>query len=126
MWIRAYKQAWTLPGSIDSSPIILDKADGGRGCPFAVDMWTREVYEVLEQYVTVPGEISRIMIHYLEQQCIARGCHALNQLQLLLRVRGNTETVLERFLLQLNERGLEISSPWESSTDRALLEALWP
>jgi hypothetical protein len=38
MWIHAYKQAWALPGSIDSSPIILDKADGGRGCPSAVDM----------------------------------------------------------------------------------------
>ena len=89
-------------------------------------MWTREVYEVLEQCVTVPGEISRITLHYLEQQCIAHGCRALNQLQLLLRVRGNAETVLERFLLRLDERGLEISSPWGSSTDSTLLEALWP
>ncbi len=83
MLIHAYKQAWTLPGSIDSPPIILDKVDGGRGCPSAVDMWTREVYEVLEQCVTVPGEISRNTLHYLEQQCIAHGCRALNQLQLL-------------------------------------------
>ena len=33
MWTRAYKQAWALPGSMDSSPIILDQSTGGRGCP---------------------------------------------------------------------------------------------
>jgi hypothetical protein len=89
-------------------------------------MWTREVYEVLEQCATVTGEISRIMMHYLEPQCIAHGCYALNQLQLLLRVRGNAETVLERFLLRLDERGLEISNPLGPSADRTLLEALLP
>jgi hypothetical protein len=31
MWIKAYTQAWTLPCSMDSSPIILDQSDGGRG-----------------------------------------------------------------------------------------------
>ena len=126
MWIRAYKQAWTLPGSIDSSPVILDKVDGGRGCPSAADMWTREVYDTIEQCVSVPGEISRITTHYLQQQCVAHGCKALNQFQLLLRVQGNAETVLERFLLRLDEQGLEISSPWEARVDRSLLEALWP
>ncbi len=89
-------------------------------------MWTCEVYEVLEQCVTEPGEISQITTHYLQQQCTAHGCHALNQFQLLLRVRGNAETVLERFLLRLDERGLEISSPWETSADKTPLEALWP
>ena len=126
LWIRAYKQAWTLPGSTDSSPIILDQAEGGRGCPSAVDLWTREVFEVMEQCVCLPGDISRITIHCLQQQCIAHGCYALNQLQLLLRLRGNAETVLERFLLRLDEQGLEISSPWASGTEQSLLETLWP
>ena len=57
VWVRAYKQAWTLSGSIDSSPMMLCVEDGGRGCPSAVDLWTCEVYEVLEQCVGLPGEI---------------------------------------------------------------------
>jgi hypothetical protein len=57
---------------------------------------------------------------------VAHGCKALNQFQLLLRVQGNAETVLERFLLRLDEQGLEISSPWEARVDKSLLEALWP
>ena len=106
--------------------MMLSVEDGGRSCPSAVDLWTREVYDVLEQCVGLLGEISQITTHYLQQQCIAHGCSALNQLQLLLRVRGNAETVLERFLLRLDEQGLEISSPWESAADKSLLEALWP
>ncbi len=76
MWVRAYKQAWTLSGSTDSSPMMLSVEDGGRGCPSAVDLWTREVYDVtvLEQCVGLPGEISQITTHYLQQQCIAHGC----------------------------------------------------
>jgi hypothetical protein len=64
LWIRAYKQAWTLSGSIDSSPMILSVDDGGRGRSSAVDLWTREVYEVLEQCVGLPCEISQITTHY--------------------------------------------------------------
>jgi hypothetical protein len=59
-------------------------------------------------------------------KCMRHGCYALNQFQLLLPVRGNADTVLERFLLRLDEQGLEISSPWEERADKSLLEALWP
>jgi hypothetical protein len=34
--------------------------------------------------------------------------------------------VMERFLLRLDEQGLEISSPWEAGANKSLLEALWP
>ncbi len=40
--------------------MMLSVEDGGRGCASAVDLWTREVYEVLEQCVGLPGEISQI------------------------------------------------------------------
>jgi hypothetical protein len=110
MWIRAYKQAWTLPRSMDSSPIMLDQSDGGRGCPSATTLCIREALDVLEQCISLPGETSRIVMYCLRQQCHAHGCHALNQLQLLLRV-GKAETVLERLLARLDEQGLEISSP---------------
>jgi hypothetical protein len=71
MRICGYKQAWTLPGSIDSSPFKLDKADGGRGChgPSAVDMWTREMNKAIELCICVIAEISRMTTHYLQQQC---------------------------------------------------------
>jgi hypothetical protein len=57
MWIRAYKQAWTLSGSMDSSPIMLDQSNGGRGCPSATNLWIREALDVMEQCVSLPGEI---------------------------------------------------------------------
>jgi hypothetical protein len=107
MWTRAYKQAWTLPSCMDSSPIIVDQSVGGRGCPSAVNLWTRAVLEVIEQCVSLPGEISRIVTHHLQQQCTAHGCYTLNQLQLLLRVTSKAESVLELFLLRLDELGLE-------------------
>jgi hypothetical protein len=50
--------------------------------------------------------------------------YTLNQLQLLLRIRGKVEPVLERFLLRLDEQSLEISSPWGSSPAISLLESL--
>ena len=99
-------------GSINSPPVILDKVDEGRGCPSATDMWTHKVYEAIQQCDSVPGEISRITTHYLQQQCMAHGCKALNQFQLLLRVRDSAETVLELFFFRLDEHGLEISSQW--------------
>jgi hypothetical protein len=40
MWTRAYKQACVC---MDSSPIIVDQSVGGRGCPSAVNLWTRAV-----------------------------------------------------------------------------------
>ncbi len=54
MWTRAYKQAWALPGCMDSSPILLDQSVGGRGYPSAISLWTRALLEVIERL-----EISR-------------------------------------------------------------------
>lgn len=125
MWIKGYKQAWTLPSSMDSSPIILDQSDGGRGCPLATNLWIREALDVLEQCISLPGEISRIVLRDLAQQCHAHGCHTLNQLQLLLRV-GRADTVLELLLTRLDEQGLEISSPWAVADKECIVEALWP
>ena len=125
MWIKAYKQAWTLPCSMDSSPIILDQSDGGRGCPLATNLWIREALDVLEQCISLPGEISRIVLRHLTKQCNAHGCHTLNQLQLLLRV-GRADTVLELLLTRLDEQGLEISSPWAVKDEECIVDALWP
>jgi hypothetical protein len=69
LWVRAYKQAWTLSASTDSSPMMLSVEDGGGGCPPAVDLWTHEVYEVLEQWVGLPGEISQITTHPSAMHC---------------------------------------------------------
>jgi len=30
MWLAAYKQAWSLPRNMDSTPIAVDKEQGGR------------------------------------------------------------------------------------------------
>ena len=125
MWIKAYKQAWTLPCSMDSSPIILDQSDGGRGCPLATNLWIREALDVLEQCISLPGEISRIVLRHLTKQCNAHGCHTLNQLQLLLRV-GRADNVLELLLTRLDEQGLEISIPWAVKDEECIVDALWP
>jgi hypothetical protein len=124
MWTRAYKRAWALPGSMDSSPIILDQSTGGRGCPSATNLWTREVFEVMEQCVSLPGETSQIVLHSLRQQCISRGCRTLNQLQRLVRIAGRAKSVLELFLLRLDEQGLDISSPG-SMTKRSQFSKLY-
>jgi hypothetical protein len=111
---------------MDTSPIILGQPEGGRGCPSAISLWTREVFDVIEQCVNLPGEISRIVTHCMKKQCVAHGCHTLNQLQLLLRVGGKADSVLELFLLRLDEQGLEISSPCEVGTDDSIVQVLWP
>jgi hypothetical protein len=125
-WTRAYKTAWGFSRGTDGSPFILDQCAGGRGCPSATKMWAREILDMYEQCLTLPGEISQMVVQYLRQQCTSHGCHTLNQLQYLLQISENTETVLELFLLRLNEQGLEISSPWESDHDESLIEVLWP
>jgi len=104
---------------------MLDQSDGGRGCPSALHVWIHEALDVLEQCVSLPGEISRIVMHYLKQQCVAHGCHTLNQLQLLLRV-GKADTVLELLLARLDEQGLEISSPWAARDEESIVGVLWP
>ena len=66
------------------------------------------------------------MFLYLRMQCTVHGCKALNQLQLLHRLGRRAESVLELFLLPLDEQGLEISSPWAHSEDESIVENLWP
>ena len=46
MWTLAYKQAWKISSSTDSSPFILGRPDGGRGCPLASTMWTPTIWEL--------------------------------------------------------------------------------
>ena len=126
MWARAFKTAWTLPRSADNSPFILDESHAGRDCPSATGMWIRAVLDVFDQSVSLPGEISEMVIKQLRRQCNAFGCQTLNQLQLMLRVSGSAETVLELFLQRLDEQGLEISSPWRNGEEESLAEGLWP
>ena len=126
MWTRAYKQAWALPRSADGSPIIVDHSNGGRGCPSATEMWIRAVLDVLDQSISLPGEISEMVVHYLKRQCTAYGCQTLNQLQLMLRVIGRAVSVLELFLYRLDEQGLEVSSPWGAGEEVSIAESLWP
>ena len=54
------------------------------------------------------------------------GCYSLNQLQCLLRVGGQAESVVERLLLQLDEQGLGLSSPWQQRKGALIAEAVWP
>ncbi len=125
-WVSAFKHAWSLPPGSDGSPMILAKSDAGRECPNAADICTAEVLDTLEQCLCLPGEISQIVRQYLYLQCIANGCHALNQFQAVIRVRGTADSPLELFLQRLNSQGLEISSPWANSTEQLILEAVWP
>ena len=87
---------------------------------------TREALEVIEQCVSLPGETSHIVRHYLRQQCISRSCETLNQLQLLIRISGRANSVLELLLLRLDEQGLDISSPWRISGGDLIVSVLWP
>jgi len=109
MWIRAYKQAWFRKGarSMDSSPIVLARNDGGRACPSAQEICMHEVLATLDQCMTLPGEISCIVLHSLQQECHAYGCSALNQLQLLLRIADyvDPDSLLCQLLLRLDEKG---------------------
>ncbi len=58
-WAAAYKEAWTFSKTLDSSPMCLDRDEGERACPSAVEKWIRAVLEVWEQCIGLPGEISR-------------------------------------------------------------------
>ena len=62
MWISAFKGAWTLPRSTDSTPMVLDLKEGGREFSSAVGVWIRRVLDVLDQCVGLPGEISRFVM----------------------------------------------------------------
>ena len=106
--------------------MILAKSDAGRECPTAADICTAEVLDTLEQCLCLPGEIAQIVRQYIYLQCTKNGCHALNQLQQLITVRGHADSPLELFLQRQNSQGLEISSPWAGSTEQLILEAVWP
>ena len=127
-WITAYKHVWSLPNGSDGSPILLDKKDGGRGCPSAADLCTAEVLDMFEQCLSLPGEISQTIQQYLYIQCTNNGCRAINQLQQLISIRGIADSSFELFLQRLSAQGLEISSPWVDNLggEQLVLEAVWP
>lgn len=125
-WVAAYKQAWMFSPKSDSSPMCLDRDEGGRECPTAVEEWIRAVLDVWDQCIGLPGEISRQAMQHLQRSCLDHGCYALNQLQCLLRVGGQADSVLERLLLRLDEQGLALSSPWPPKPGHLIAEALWP
>jgi hypothetical protein len=85
-----------------------------------------KLFEVLEQCVSLPGEISQILLHCLRQQFISRGCQALKQLQLLVRLSVRAKSVLELLLLRLDKKGLDISSLWMINGDYSIVSVLWP
>jgi hypothetical protein len=78
--------------------------------------------------MTLPGEISCIVLHSLQQECHAYGCSALNQLQLLLRIADyvDPDSLLCQLLLRLDEQGIFVSSPWPQHQGQVMMEALWP
>jgi len=130
LWMRGFKQAWLGKSSrgADGTPFQLSESDGGRGCPNALEVWIREVLEVKEQCLGVPGEIAELTLYQLRQSCRDRGCTSLNQLQRILRVRGtiNSASIVELLLVRLDEQGLEVSSPWEEQPEVSIAEVLWP
>jgi hypothetical protein len=104
LWMAAYKpeNAWNLPCSMDSTPIILDQEHGGRACPSATEVWIRAGLDALDQCISLPGEISRIVTAHLQNTCLDHGCYALNQLQRLLCISDSADTTLEGLLLRLD------------------------
>ncbi len=89
-------------------------------------MWAREILDMYEQCLSLPGKISQMFGQNLRQQCTLHCCHTLSQLQYLLQIYETTKALLEIFLLRLNEQGLEIPNPWESNHDESLIEVFWP
>ena len=128
MWIRGYKQAWTQSRSSDSSPMSLCRRDGGRECPSAIEVWTRDVLDLLDQCISLPGEIASIALYRLQDACQSWGCLTLDQLQRMLRIGGRADSIIELLLQRLDEQGLEVSSPWEppAREEQLIAAALWP
>ena len=126
LWIRAFKQAWECPTSMDSSVIILEKADSGRACPSARAVWTEDTLTVLDQCIQLPGTISALVLNHWRAACSSRGCVALNQLQKVIRIDGAAESIVELLALRLDEQGTEFSTPWPPEPGSLVLEALWP
>ena len=126
LWIQAFKQAWEYPTSLDASPIIVGRNDGGRGCPSAHKVWIDDTMAVLDQCLQLPGEISTLVMEHIRVACSSRGCATLNQLQKVLRVDGTADSIIELLTLRLDEQGTDISTPWPQRSSRLILEALWP
>jgi hypothetical protein len=124
--MAAYKHAWNLPRSMDSTPIILDQEHGGRACPCATEVWIRAGLDALDQCISLPGEISRIVTAHLQNACHDHRCYALNQLQCLLRISDSADTTLERLPLRLDKQGVDLSSPWPPTNDTCIAETIWP
>ncbi len=66
LWIAACMQAWTLTAKMDGSPMNFGQTEEGRGCPSA---WLRDVLDLLDQCINLPGEVSQNVMHHLEQTC---------------------------------------------------------
>ncbi len=111
---------------MDSSPIILDKADSGRACPSARAVWTEDTLTVLDQCIQLPGEISTLVLDHVRLACSSRGCAALSQLQRVIRVDGAADSIVERLALQLDEQGTDLSTPWPQEPGRLILDVMWP
>ena len=130
MWSTGYKQAWYKKAarSADATPMILSDDDAGRACPSAIEIWTRDVLDLYDQCMCLPGEISQLAMYCLHQTCLDHGCWTLNQLQRLIRIGGRPDatSVIELLMLRLDEQGLEVSSPWEMLPDRLLADVVWP
>ena len=130
MWIRAYKQIWfgRAGRSADSSPMVLDLLAGGRNCPSPTEIWIRDVLDLHDQCLALPGEIAQLVTCNLQQTCLDHGCTALSQLQGILRIggRADPDSILELLLARLDEQGLQVSSPWTPRTGESIATALWP
>ncbi len=72
---------------------------------------SRSLRLMIEQCVSLPGETSQIVRHYLRKQG---------------NVSGRAKSVLELLLLRLDEQGLDISSPWRISGGDLIVSVLWP
>jgi len=126
LWLKAYKKSWGSDRGVDDSPFLLDRAEGGRGCPLPEEVWLEEVKNLYEQCLHLPGNISQLAIYQLQQVCQQHGCVTLDQTQRILRILGRAQTVEEWFLLRLDQRGVEMSSPWSVPAGTLVAETLWP
>jgi hypothetical protein len=125
LWIRAYKQAWTLPSVSDGYPMILSKKYGGCNCPDATKGRIRAAIDVLDQCICLPGEILMMTVSCLRWLCNEHS-HTLNQPQHLFRVGEIVESTTELLLLRLDEHCMELSSPWSHPPGQSIIEVLWP
>jgi hypothetical protein len=78
LWMAAYKNAWNLPCSMDSTPIILDQEHGGGACPSATEVWIRVGLDALDQCIFLPGDISRTVTAHLQNTCLDNGLYCNN------------------------------------------------